>query len=74
MAKFERAEIGSVCLVKETKDGRIVQIGLTDEQNKTLQLFLAALSQSNPLVLMSEDYDVVLKKSLCKKCKTIINN
>lgn len=70
MAKFERAEIGSICLVQETEDGRIRQIGLTQEQNKVLQIFLASLSKSTPLVKMGEEFDLVLKSSLCKKCKT----
>jgi hypothetical protein len=74
MAKFERSEIGTICLVQETEDGRIIQIGLTPNQNKMLQMFLASISKDSPLVKMSEDFDVVLKRSLCKKCKTIINN
>lgn len=70
MAKFERAEIGSICLVQETEDGRIRQIGLTQEQNKVLQILLASLSKDTPLVKMGEEFDLVLKSSLCKKCKT----
>jgi hypothetical protein len=69
MGKFERAEIGRLCLVKETKDGRIMQIGMTEEQNKMLQLYCAIISQSGPLVEMDEKYDVVLKNNLCAKCK-----
>jgi hypothetical protein len=66
MVKFERAEIGNIYLVQETEDGRIRQIGLTTEQNRVLQILLASLSKEQPLVQMSEDFDLVLKSSLCK--------
>ena len=69
MTKFERAKIGSLCLVQETEDGRIRQIGLTEEQNKQLQFYVALISQGSPIVQMGEDFDLVLKSSLCKKCK-----
>lgn len=64
MAKFERAEIGTIALVQETEDGRIRQIGLTDEQSKSLQVFLAILSKNSPLVQMGEEYDLVLKSEV----------
>lgn len=71
MPKFERAEIGSICLIKETEDGRIVQVGMTEAQNKMLQFFLASItSKEQPLVIMREDFDLVLKRDVCKKCKT----
>ena len=71
MAQFERAEIGSICLIKETEDGRIVQVGMTEAQNKMLQFFLASItSKEQPLVIMGEDFDLVLKRDVCKKCKT----
>lgn len=69
MSKFERADIGSICLVQETEDGRIRQIGLTTEQNRVLQIMLASLSQESPLVQMGEEFDLVLKSNLCNKCK-----
>lgn len=70
MAKFERAEIGSICLVQETEDGRIRQIGLTSEQNQVLQILLASMSKEKPFLQMGEEYDLVLKTNLCNKCKS----
>lgn len=61
MAKFERTKIGNLALVQETEDGRIRQIGLTEEQSKQLQFYCAIISQEKPLVQMGEDYDLVLK-------------
>jgi hypothetical protein len=61
MAQFERLEIGQVSLVQETEDGRIRQIGLTEEQSKMLQILVASISQGSPLVQMGEEYDLVLK-------------
>lgn len=71
MAQFERAKIGSICLVQETEDGRIRQIGMTEEQNKQLQFYIALISEQGSLIRMGEDYDLVLKRQLCKKCKTL---
>jgi hypothetical protein len=62
----ERLDIGKIGLVQETKDGRIVQIGLRPEQSEMLQIFLGSLSSEKPLVQMSEKYDLVLK-SECEK-------
>jgi len=61
MTKFERTEIGNMALVQETEDGRIRQIGLTEEQSKQLQFYCALISKGQPLVQMPEDYDLILK-------------
>ena len=61
MAKFKRLNIGAIGLVQETEDGRIRQIGLTEEQSKMLQVLVASISNGSPLVQMGEDYDLVLK-------------
>ena len=61
MAQFERLEIGQVSLVQETEDGRIRQIGLTPEQSKTLQFYVALISQNAPLIQMGDEYDLILK-------------
>jgi hypothetical protein len=61
MPKFERTKIGNLALVQETEDGRIRQIGLTEEQSKQLQFYCAIISKGQPLVQMGEDYDLVLK-------------
>jgi len=62
MATFERAEIGRLALVQETEDGRIMQIGLTEEQSKQLQFYCAIISKEQPLVQMGKEYDLYLKK------------
>jgi hypothetical protein len=64
MAKFERLNIGAVGLVQETEDGRIRQIGLTEEQSNMLQVLVASISNGSPLVQMGEEYDLVLKSEL----------
>ena len=61
MAQFERLEIGAVGLVQETEDGRIRQIGLTEEQSRMLQILVASISNGDPLILMGEEYDLKLK-------------
>jgi hypothetical protein len=68
MAKFETVEPGTIALIQQTKDGRILQIGLTQSQSNMLQFFLGKLSEGSSLIQMSEEYDLVLKSSLCKKC------
>jgi len=64
MAKIERLNIGAVGLVQETEDGRIRQIGLTEEQSNMLQVLVASISNGSPLVQMGEEYDLVLKSEL----------
>jgi len=67
MAIFETADVGTVALIQQTEDGRILQIGLTPEQSNMLQFFLAKLSETSKLIQMPEDYDLVLKSSLKTK-------
>lgn len=64
MAKITNAEPGTIALIQQTEDGRIVQIGLTVEQSDQLQIFLAAISKGSPLIKMGEDWDLVLKSSI----------
>ena len=61
MAQFERLDIGAVGLVQETEDGRIRQIGMTEEQSQMLQVLVAQISKGRPLVQMGEEYDLILK-------------
>lgn len=61
MTKFETLEPGQIALIQQTKEGRILQIGLTTAQSKMLQNFLAILSKESPLVQMGEDWDLILK-------------
>ena len=70
MAKFETLEPGKVALIEQTKEGRILQIGLTKSQSSMLQTFLAMISEDSPLVQMDEDWDLVLKSSICKSCRS----
>ena len=70
MAKFETLEPGRVALIQQTKEGRILQIGLTKSQSSMLQTFLAMISEDSPLVQMDEDWDLVLKSSICKRCRS----
>ncbi|HKJ32803.1 MAG TPA: hypothetical protein VKA34_13295, partial [Balneolales bacterium] len=64
MTKLERLKIGNVGLIQETKDGRIIQIALTEKQSNMLQVFLAALSKDQPLVQMTEEFDLILKRDV----------
>jgi hypothetical protein len=69
MAKFKSVEIGEVVLVQQNEEGRILQIALTEAQNKMLQLFLSMVSKEEALVQMPEEYDLVLKSSISTKRK-----
>ena len=60
--KFNTLDQGKIGLVQQTKDGKIVQIGLRPEQSEMLQIFLGTISQDNPLIQMGDDYELVLKK------------
>lgn len=68
MAQFEQAEKGTICLIQETEDGRIAQVALTSEQSQMIQMILASLSKEKPLVIMGPEYDLILKRNVCKKC------
>lgn len=57
---------GQIGLVQLSEDNVIRQIGLTEQQRRTLEIFLASLSKERPLVLMGEEYDLVLKKDVIK--------
>ena len=69
--KIENAKAGPVALIQQQENGRILQIALTKSQSNMLQLFLAKLSQERKLVQMPEEYDLILKSQVCKKCKTL---
>lgn len=69
MTKITELEVGAIALIQQQENGRIVQIGLTVEQSKLLQIVLARLSQESKLIQMPTDYDLVLKSSLCNKCR-----
>lgn len=66
--KVETVSPGTIALIQQTETGRILQVAMTDEQSKMLQILLGSISQSSPLVQMGEEYDLVLKSTLCDKC------
>jgi len=71
MANFQNVEAETIALIKQQKDGRIVQIGITQAQSNMLQFFLAKLSEETQLALMPEEYDLILKSQVCKKCRAL---
>ena len=71
MAQFENAKAGTIALIQQQENGRILQIALTEQQSNMLQFFLASMSKGNPLVQMPEDYDLILKSQVCKKCSML---
>lgn len=71
MANFTQLEVGKIALIQQDDKGNIIQIGLLKEQSELLQLFLASISKESKLIKMPESYNLVLKSSLCNKCKKI---
>jgi len=67
--KVETVNVGTIALIQQTETGRILQVAITEEQSKLLQIFLASISQGNPLVQMGENHDLILKSNVCKKCQ-----
>lgn len=68
MSEFENVKAGTIALIQQQENGRILQIGLTKQQSDMLQFFLAKLSEESKLVQMPEEYDLILKSQVCKKC------
>ena len=68
MAKEENTtqnQDGNIGLVQQLADGRIIQLGLTPLQTGMLNAFLVQLSkETQPIMRMSEKYDLVLKSSV----------
>lgn len=64
MAVIKQAEIGTVGLIQELPDGRIIQLGMNQEQFDTLQLFVAALSRDNPFVKIAGDNELIPKHTV----------
>ena len=71
MSNFENVEPGTIALIQQESNGRIVQIGLTESQSNMLQFFLAKLSEGNALAKMPEQYDLILKSQVCENCKKL---
>lgn len=72
MAKFENVEAGTIALIQQQENGRVVQIGITQDQSNMLQFFLAKLSEESKLIQMPEEYDLILKSQVYKKCKDML--
>lgn len=66
--KVETVNPGTIALIQQTDTGRIMQVAMTEAQSKMLQIFLATISKESPLVQMGEEFDLVLKSSVCKRC------
>jgi hypothetical protein len=62
-------EPNQVGLIGQSEDGGIYQIGLTEGQSRMLQFLIASISKEQPLVKMGPDHDLVLKRTICKKCQ-----
>jgi hypothetical protein len=67
--KIETVDVGTVALIQQTETGRILQVAMSKEQSQMLQIFLASLSQSQPLIQMGKDHDLILKSNACKRCQ-----
>ena len=67
--KVETVDVGTIALIQQTEKGRILQVAMTAEQSKMLQIFLSTISQGQPLVQMGEDHDLILKSNVCKRCR-----
>jgi len=52
---------GTIALIMQTEDGRIQQIGITQEQSTMLQAFCAAMSKEQQFYRLPEQYDLILK-------------
>jgi len=63
MADLKFLEEGEIGLVMIT-NGRVAQIGVTPEQSTQIKFILSAVSKGNPLVIMGEEHDLVLKSTV----------
>ena len=70
MENFEPLKDGEIGLVM-VENGRIIQLGMTAEVQKTITILIASVSQSHPLVRLGEEHNLVLKsQALGGLCKT----
>ncbi len=58
---IKNAESGHFGIVQLQEDGRIMQIGLTESQNELLKVLLSSFSDKQSLVLLPNEYELVLK-------------
>lgn len=64
---IENAEIGTIGLIQQDKNGSITQLGLTQEQSDLLQAFVGSLSQEKQLVRLPSDYNLFSKDDCWSK-------
>jgi len=63
LKSLKEGELGLI----RVKDGRIIQIGLTEGQRSALIGFLSLISKDSPLVEMGEDHDLTRIKPFHEK-------
>ena len=56
---IEKAKVGSVGLIQETEDGRIIQLGMTEEQSTMINVLVAKISEASPLQNLGKDYEMI---------------
>lgn len=63
MAIFKSLDDGQVGLIIQDENGTISQLGLTEDQSKILNVLVAKMSESKPLIKLPEEYNLFLKES-----------
>ena len=63
---YKQLPVNRIFLVVATDDGRISQLGMTEDQSIALQAFVASMSKTKPLVKMNNNHDLVLKSDVKK--------
>jgi hypothetical protein len=63
MKELEPNQMGLIC---KTEDGRLLQVGVPKDINPMLQEFVSQISKIKPLVMMSDEYELVLKSECLK--------
>lgn len=51
-------------LIKQLPCGRVIQFGMTQEQQKMLQMLLGSITQDQPMAILPSEYDLVLKSEV----------
>lgn len=57
-------DIEHIGLIKRLPDGRIIQLGMTQDQQTMLQMLLGSITQDQPMVILPSEYDLVLKSEV----------
>jgi hypothetical protein len=59
--EFKKTELGQVGLITETEDGRIIQLGMTEEQSSVLQVLVASMSREKPFIKIEGENELIPK-------------